>query len=119
MRRGAVMGVWLKRRGLAAGACAAALATGLPNLAGAAGAAAQPWMNRKLSPDARAELVLKRLDLDQQIALLHGYMPVFMGPKKPPQVVMSAGYLPGIPGLGVPDLTESDASLGVASAGRK
>jgi beta-glucosidase len=76
-------------------------------------------MNPKLNPDARAELVLKRLDLDQQIALLHGYLPAFMGATTPPNVMLSAGYLPGVAALGIPDLTESDASLGVANAGRK
>jgi beta-glucosidase len=108
-------------RGFRTGGCVAALTMALPAIAMAAGKAplAQPWMNPRLGPDARAELVLKRLDLDQQIALLHGYMPVFMGPKKPPPVALSAGYLPGLPSLGIPDLTESDASLGVANAGRK
>jgi beta-glucosidase len=109
------------KRGLTMGVCAAALLLALPGVAPAAGksAAAQPWMNRKLGPDARAELVLSRLNLDQQIALLHGLMPVFMGPKKPPGVQISAGYMPGVAALGIPDLTESDASLGVANAGRK
>lgn len=99
--------------GLLAGACAAALAANA-----FAADAAQPWANRKLSPDVRAELVLKRLTLDQQIALLHGEMPLFMGPRRPPGVPLSAGYMPGIPELGIPALTESDASLGVANAGR-
>jgi beta-glucosidase len=109
-------------RGLMMGACAAALSLALPGLAVSAGAKAPanwPWMNPKLSPDARAELVLARLSLDQQIALLHGSMPVFLGPKKPAHVQISAGWLPGLPEFGIPDLTESDASLGVANAGRK
>jgi beta-glucosidase len=105
-------------RGLMMGVCLAALA--LPALAADAKApAGRPWMNPALSPDVRAELVLARLSLDQQIALLHGHMPVFLGPKKPANVQLSAGWLPGLPDLGVPDLTESDASLGVANAGRK
>ena len=113
------------RRGLRMGVCAAALLLALPGVAPAAGkaaakpGAAQPWMNRTLSPDARADLVLGKLNLDQQIALLHGFMPVFMGPKKPANVQISAGWLPGVPDLSIPDLTESDASLGVANAGRK
>ena len=80
---------------------------------------AQPWMNPKLGPDRRADLVLEKLGLDQQIALLHGEMPLFMGVRKPPGVVISAGYMAGVPALGIPPLTESDASLGVANAGRK
>jgi beta-glucosidase len=95
-------------RNLKVGTCAAALLLALPALAVSAGAkapAGRPWMNPKLSPDARAELVLARLSLDQQIALLHGSMPVFLGPKKPANVQLSAGWLPGIPELGIPDLT--------------
>jgi len=104
--------------GLMAGVCWAALALAPPGLADTA-KPAQPWMNPKLSPDARADLVLAQLSLDQQIALLHGNMPVFLGAKRPPNVQISAGWIPGVPDLGVPDLTESDASLGVANAGRK
>ena len=115
--------------GLKMGACAAALllaassgiaaAADKPAAKPAKAAAAQPWMNPKLSPDTRADLVLQKLSLDEQIALLHGSMPVFMGAKRPAGVQISAGWLAGVPALGIPDLTESDASLGVANAGRK
>ncbi len=107
--------------GLKMGVCAAALLLAAPGMAPAAGkpAAGRPWMNAKLSPDARADLVLAKLSLDEQIALLHGSMPMFMGGKKPAGVQISAGYFPGVPELNIPDLTESDASLGVANAGRK
>ena len=33
---------------------------------------ARPWMNPKLSPEERAEMVLKQLTLDEKLALLHG-----------------------------------------------
>ena len=32
----------------------------------------QPWMNSQLSPDVRADLILKELTLDEKIDLLHG-----------------------------------------------
>ena len=32
----------------------------------------QPWMNSQLSPDVRADFVLKELTLDEKIDLLHG-----------------------------------------------
>ncbi|HEY3951247.1 beta-glucosidase [Phenylobacterium sp.] len=102
-------------RRLTIGVCAAALALAGPL---ALAAPARPWMNPKLGPDARAELVLKTLTLDQQIALLHGDMPIFLGAKRPADVQIAAGWMPGIPALGIPALTESDASLGVANAGR-
>ncbi|THD77075.1 MAG: beta-glucosidase [Phenylobacterium sp.] len=102
------------RRVLLAGAAAIGLA-----LAGGAAAApaSQPWMNPRLTPDQRADLVLKQMSLDEQIGLLHGSMPMFLNPR-PPGVVISAGYIAGLPRLGVPPLKESDASLGVANAGR-
>src|SRR5437899_5590232 len=76
-REGAVVG-----RGLKRSACVAALALALPGPARSAGpepAPNQPWMNPKLSPDRRADLVIGQMTLDEQIALLHGQFPTFMG----------------------------------------
>ena len=82
----------------------------------AAPAAGRPWMNVKLSPDERAALLDKELTLDERIGLVHGpmSMPIF-GIKKPEGAIGSAGYIAGIPRLGVPALQESDASLGVTN----
>jgi len=79
-------------------------------------APARPWMNAKLSPDERAALLEKEMTLDERIGLLHGpmSMPIF-GIKKPEGAIGSAGYIPGIPRLGVPAVNESDASLGVTN----
>jgi beta-glucosidase len=76
----------------------------------------RPWMNPKLSPDERAALLEKELTLDERIGLVHGpmSMPIF-GITKPEGAIGSAGYIPGIPRLGVPALQESDASLGVTN----
>lgn len=105
----------MKRR-VEVGASMAALCVGLA-AAGCAWAEAAPWNDAKLPPDQRAALVLGRMTLDEKLSLLHGQFPRFMKPM-PPGVVASAGYIAGIPRLGVPDLRESDASLGVANAGR-
>jgi beta-glucosidase len=78
---------------------------------------AQTWRNPKLSPDRRADLLLQHMSLDEQIALLHGHFPVIMRPP-PTGVPASAGWIPGQPKYGLPDVHESDASLGVANAGR-
>ncbi len=75
------------------------------------------WTNTRLSPDRRADLLLQAMTPDEQASLLHGSMPLFMRPM-PAGVVASAGYFDGVPRLGVPALRESDASLGVANAGR-
>jgi beta-glucosidase len=104
----------LRHHHLLAAACAAAALCGS---APAAPAAKPAWMDPKLGPDRRAELVLGQMSLDEQIALLHGDFPIFMK-ARPKDVQISAGYLPGVPRLGVPPLYESDASLGVANARR-
>ncbi|TWB51430.1 beta-glucosidase family protein [Nitrospirillum viridazoti] len=78
-----------------------------------------PWMNTKLSPDERARLLESQLTLDERIGMLHGIMAL---PYKieglPDGVVWSAGYIPGVPRLGIPALRETDASLGVATPHR-
>jgi beta-glucosidase len=86
-------------------------------VAGAAAAQPKPWMNPKLSPDVRADLLIKQMTPDEQFILLHGHIPLLWR-GRPPEVQIAAGYVPGIPRLGIPALTESDASLGVANAGR-
>ena len=79
---------------------------------------ARPWTNASLSPDARADLVEKRMTQDEKFTLLHGYfaMPFFSKDGSLPKGALgSAGFVPGIPRLGIPALQESDASLGVAN----
>lgn len=91
------------------------------------GANAQPgpWMNTALSPDARADLIQKELTRDEELILVDGFLGVayqkgFHAPIPEAMKKLlpgSAGYVPGIPRLGIPALTESDASLGVANGG--
>ena len=95
---------------------AGAIAIAVGVFAGAQTQAAQPWMNPKLSPDKRADLLQAQMTADEEFSLLHGHAPGMMSVKPRLRV---AGYFPGIPRLGIPDLWESDASLGVANAGRK
>ena len=73
-----------------------------------------PWMNKALSPDARAELLIEQLTLDEMISLVHGPMPTMMA-TPPSDSVLGAGYIPGVARLGIPPLNETDASLGVAN----
>ncbi|HEY6870198.1 MAG TPA: glycoside hydrolase family 3 C-terminal domain-containing protein [Novosphingobium sp.] len=68
-------------------------------------------------PSARAEATLKAMRPDEKTILTHGIMPLPLGDKSPPipaDAIPGAGYVPGIPRLGVPALKETDASLGVA-----
>ena len=81
---------------------------------------AQPWMNPGLSSEERAEMVLKQLTLDEKLALLHGN-----GMPRVPQWTMplthlangGAGYVEGVPRLGIPPLIISDAAYGVRDSG--
>src|SRR5579863_7895293 len=78
-----------------------------------------PWNDTSLSPDERADLVIKELTLDEKIALLHG---VGMPTDEPvtPQNADSnrgVGYTQGVPRLGIPGIDMSDAAYGVRSSG--
>jgi beta-glucosidase len=67
-------------------------------------------------PEARAHATAKQLSAAERISLVHGIMPLPLGPpvQIPSDAVVGAGYVPGIPRLGIPALKETDASLGVA-----
>ena len=87
---------------------------------GAAQDADRPWMNPSLSPEQRAELVLKQMTLDEKLALLHGngmaHNPAWTMPLTP-LTNGGAGYVEGVKRLGIPPLVISDAAYGVRSSG--
>ena len=67
--------------------------------------------------DARAAALVKQMTPDERVSLLHGPMAVSMaGITAPRNVIPGAGHIAGIPRLGIPNLAETDASLGVAWA---
>ncbi|WP_197517080.1 MULTISPECIES: beta-glucosidase [unclassified Mycobacterium] len=73
-------------------------------------------------PDARARDVESQMTDDERFSLLVGVMGASeLFPRRddriPAGVPMSAGYVPGIPRLGVPALLMSDAGLGVTNPG--
>jgi beta-glucosidase len=80
----------------------------------------RPWMNSSLSPEERADLVLKQMTLDEKLALLHGN-----GMANNPGWTMpltnrtngGAGYVEGVERLGIPGLVISDAGYGVRDSG--
>ena len=78
-----------------------------------------PWMNTSLSPDERADLVLKEMTLDEKITLLHGTGMLGLGPVSALHTGSNggAGYVVGIPRLGIPGIQMSDAAYGVRSSG--
>lgn len=71
------------------------------------------------NPDARATATEARMTDEERFQLLHGVMPLALPGMKtsngPADVKPSAGYVAGVPRLGVPALRETDASLGVSN----
>ena len=78
-----------------------------------------PWTNASLSPDERADMVMKEMTLEEKIALLHG-----VGMPTDDAVTLEnaasnrgVGYTVGVPRLGIPGIDMSDAAYGVRSSG--
>jgi len=82
--------------------------------AAATNRAGEPWRNKSLSAAARAAALVKAMTLQEKLTYIHGLFPNRIDPR-PADMVPSAGYVPGVPRLGIPTLRESDASLGVAN----
>ena len=81
------------------------------------------WSDKSLSPDARADMVIKEMTLDEKIQLLHGpgWNAIFSAPESGPltRAIAVLGFIPGVPRLGVPDLQMTDCVVGVSGAGAK
>jgi beta-glucosidase len=82
-----------------------------------------PWSDTTLSPDARADLAIKEMTLDEKIQMLHGlgwqalFAPADSGPAT--RAVTVLGFVQGVPRLGIPDLQMTDSVEGVSMAGTK
>jgi beta-glucosidase len=79
-----------------------------------------PWSDTTLSPDARADLVIKELTLEEKISLLHGQGG--FGPNAgPSESNGGAGWSNSIPRVGIPAIQMADSAYGVtrgAASGR-
>lgn len=82
----------------------------------------RPWLDAKLQASQRVDLVLAAMTQEEKLRLVFGYFasrqsdrPDFVRP--PESREGSAGYIPGIPRLGIPALWETDAGVGVATQG--
>ena len=98
----------------------AALGTIVVTSVAAAQVADRPWMNPKLSPEERADMVLKQLTLDEKLALLHGNGMAHASQWQMPLSPLAnggAGYVEGVKRLGIPPLVISDAGYGVRDSG--
>jgi beta-glucosidase len=70
--------------------------------------------------DARVAATLAEMTLEEKIDLLHGPMALSFGPTPvslPDDALPGAGYIPGLPRLGIPALRETDAGIGVTNPG--
>src|SRR5215471_307745 len=68
--------------------------------------APKPWMNTSLSPDQRADMVLKEMTLEEKISMMHGTGMPGLGPVSPLHAGSNggAGYVVGVPRLGIPGI---------------
>ena len=84
----------------------------------------RPWMDTSLDASARADLILKEMTLAEKLQLTFGYFstdqkwqvtPIknYVFPKE--GLPDSAGFVPGIPRLGIPNQWQTDAGVGVAT----
>jgi len=76
------------------------------------------WLDKQLSPDQRAELLLKAMTQEEKLTLVTGYFGVqanwnhYQFREARPQ---SAGFVPGVPRLGFTPQWQTDAGSGVAT----
>jgi len=75
-------------------------------------------MDKSLSPDQRADLVLHQMTLDEKIQLVHGtgWGVLRDGAPVPLRSNLGAGYVPGIDRLGIPDINLADSAVGIRMA---
>ena len=106
-------------------ACSAALATALfagswsfAQFPGMPQPKHYPWSDTSLSPDARADLVIKEMTLDEKISLLHGGGMSFFS-TAPTESNGGAGYTKSIPRLGIPAIQMADSAYGVTLGAMK
>jgi beta-glucosidase len=78
------------------------------------------WLDRSLSPDERAKLLVEAMSLSEKLTLVTGYFGVqqdwneYRFPEARPQ---SAGLVRGVPRLSFPPQWQGDAGSGVATQG--
>jgi beta-glucosidase len=77
-------------------------------------------MDRTLPASERAALVLAQMTLEEKLALLHGNGMARVPKWQMPLTHLAnggAGYVPGVPRLGIPPIVMSDAAYGVRDSG--
>ena len=79
------------------------------------------WDDKSLSPDQRADMVIKEMTLDEKLQLVHGtgWGALREGDPIPPRSNLGASYVLGIDRLGIPDINMADSAVGVRLAARE
>ncbi|HEX8403961.1 MAG TPA: glycoside hydrolase family 3 C-terminal domain-containing protein [Duganella sp.] len=104
------------------------VATALPSYAAEAPPAtpaepaSKPWLDKSLAADKRARLALDAMTQQEKLGWVLGHFGSDFAnktKKHPAALPFSAGYIPGVPRLGLPALFETDAGLGVATQASK
>ncbi len=72
------------------------------------------WRDTTRTAAVRADALVKAMTKPEKLRYVHGIFPPMAKPMTS-DMIPSAGYVPGVPRLGIPTLRESDASLGVAN----
>ena len=79
------------------------------------------WNDAKRAPEARAKALANAMTRDEKLTLVFGYFgtdfPVSRYTAPEEALDGSAGYVPGIPRLGIPAQFQTDAGVGVATQG--
>jgi beta-glucosidase len=80
--------------------------------------AKMPWMNKALSPDERADMVLGQMTLDEKIQMVHGqgWGVLREGAPIPAGSNFGAGFMAGIDRLGIPNVDLADSAVGIRMA---
>jgi len=100
-------------------------------IASAAHAQVQPWMDRTKSADDRARAAVAAMTEDEKLGLIMGYTdpkalaqqsdadvsPALKADVAAHAIDGAAGYIPGVPRLGLPPQWQTDASIGVRVEG--
>jgi len=77
------------------------------------------WLDKSLSPDQRADLIIQQMTLDEKIQLVHGSGVQggnrigSVDPVVAARSLGGAGFVPGIQRLGIPDIQMADSADGV------
>src|SRR5258708_30919606 len=70
------------------------------------GTSKMPWMNKSLSPDERADMVLGQMTLDEKIQMVHGqgWGVLRAGAPVPARSNFGSGFMAGIDRSRIPDI---------------